>query len=195
MEIPDGFAQANFIYGGTDQPSGAEWTMGFDVSGFSGSPTDLAEICVIAYNSNNLDQFHTSQTILQLVKVKFGPTATGPSGEFGTTSPGTAAGSACPPQVAALIRKLTAFGGRAGRGRIYFPGVPEGQVSSGGILSDAWINNLPVEMATTMTQIELAPVNAVLLHGAGSPISTPTPITGFSVPARCVTQRRRNRPS
>lgn len=194
MIIPTGYAQANFQYTGADIPSGAEWTMGFDISGYSGGPADLADDCVIAYNADDLSQFHTAGVSLTSVLVKFGPNNTGPSGEAPATSAGTAAGNTCPPQVTALVRKLTAAGGRAGRGRLYFPGVPEGQVSGAGILSNAWITNLPAAMAATMALLDAGGAVPVLLHAAGSPIATPTPITGFTVAAQCATQRRRNRP-
>lgn len=194
MEIPVGFAQANFQYTGADVPSGAEWTMGFDVTNFAGDAQDLADLCVIAYNSNDLDQLHTADVSLTNVHVKFGPTTTGPSADSATASPGSASGNTCPPQVTALLRKITALGGRAGRGRLYFPGVPEAQVSGSGLLSDAWVNGLAAEMDATMAQIAIGLAIPVLLHAAGSPISTPTPITGFSTAGRCATQRRRNRP-
>ena len=193
MIIPEGYAQVNMRYAGNAAPSGAEWTMGFDVSGFDGSAADLAQAAVEAYNASDLNQFHSSESTLVEAYAKFGPSTTGDSGIYGTVTPGTGAAAAVPPAVCQIVRKETASGGRSGRGRLYFPCIPEGQVNSAGLLSDAWKDGLPAEIATWAETLALSGASAVVLHSSGAPISTPTPITAFTSPIRVGTQRRRNR--
>jgi hypothetical protein len=193
MIIPVGYAQVNMRYTGVACPSGAEWTMGFDIGGFAGTAADLAEAAVEAYNAGDLAQFHTTECTFSEAYVKFGPSATGDSGLFGSITPGTASAPTTPPAVTQIVRKETAAGGRSGRGRLYFPGLPEAQISGGGLLSDAWKNNLPVAIADWVATLALAGADPVVLHSSGAPITTPTPITAFTSPARVGTQRRRNR--
>jgi hypothetical protein len=168
--------------------------MGYDIGTYVGTATDLAEDAVAAYNGSDLNQFQTADLTFVGASAKFGPNQTGPSGEASSTTPGTAAGSAVTPQVCALVRKITGSGGRAGRGRLYFPGIPEAQVSPGGLLGNTTFDGLHVAWADVAATMSLAGAASVVLHGAGSPISTPTPITGFLTAIRCATQRRRNRP-
>jgi hypothetical protein len=191
--IPLGYAQSNFRYTGVAAPSGAEWTMGWDVRTYGGDAQDLADLLRDSYNALDFDQFHTTEMTLSEVYVKYGPVSTGASAVAGTVSPGTAAAPTTPPQVTQIVRKHTDAGGRAGKGRLYFPGLPEAQISGGGLLSDTWKDNLPVVFQDLVDLVGLGNVFPVVLHSAGAPITAPSPITGFSSPARVGTQRRRNR--
>lgn len=194
MIIPVGYAQVNFMFDGAALPSGAEMTLGYDIGSGSSTPLELAEAVRDAWNSSDIDQYYVPAVTMRTVLAKFGPTETGPSAEAEANAVGTADGEGEAPQVAALVRKHTALGGRAGRGRMYFPGMPQAQVAQNGGMSDLWITGIATQLNAIVAQVALGGDVPVLLHGAGSPISLPTPITTFSVAARCATQRRRNRP-
>lgn len=108
------------------------------------------------------------------------------------TGLGTA--SALPNNTAVLVRKVTAAGGRRGRGRMYIPGIVEGDVDAAG-----GINNTP--RAAWQTAIDAMFTNLVglpsidalaLLHDT-APFG-PNDITSLEVQLKVATQRRRMRP-
>lgn len=192
MIIPTGYAQANWQLGGAALPLGAEITLGLDVSGFSFGASSAASECVSAWN-DNIDPVMPSQITLNSVLVKYGPTATGPSAVAASGNIGSGSGSPTSPQVAFLVRKLTAQGGRAGRGRFFLPGVTEGVVDEAGIVSGAALTALGAALDGFYADLVASNLEPVLLHSAGSPVSTPTPITSFELDNRVATQRRRLR--
>lgn len=106
----------------------------------------------------------------------------------------TASGNALPNNTAFLIRKVTATGGRRGRGRMFIPGPREATVDPTGIINTTDRNNLQTAMNNLRTNmIALASVDAVvLLHQ--TPPQTPDVITALTVQTRVATQRRRMRP-
>lgn len=193
MIIPDGYAQVNLKFGGAAAPTGAEMTFGVDVTGFTGDPLDAATAVANAWNVEDMPEQQVDGIELQGVLVKFGPNATGPSAELGVSIPGTVSQDGSPPMVSALISKTTAFGGRAGRGRMFMPGVPEQSVNEAGALGDTYVGNLQGAATAFAANMVLADLPPVLLHAEGSPISTPTPVTNFVVQTQSATQRRRNR--
>lgn len=76
---------------------------------------------------------------------------------------------------------------------MYLPGVSENAVTEQGAVSQQYIDALNSQWATFLTDASNAGMDPVLLHGVGSPISIPTPITSFSVSAIAATQRLRQR--
>lgn len=193
MEIPVGYAQANFIFTGAACPTGAEITLGLDVSGFSGTPSDAGDALEVAWNSGQVPNSYTDDVTLASILVKFGPTATGPSAVWPVGAAGGQATQSAPPQVAYLIQKQTALGGRAGRGRLYLPGVPDNAVDDGGNLTGGIDTDTTTRFNDFAIAAALADLSPVLLHGDNSPISLPTPITSFACDSMVATQRRRLR--
>jgi len=192
MTIPIGYAQINWICSGANLPTGAQFTLGVDISGYAGSPADLGAIAIIEYDD------HIAPSVvdgcgISGVLVKFGPDATGPSALVSGNVNGEAAGTPSPPQVSYLALKHTALGGRAGRGRMYIPGVPEAQVGGSGVLEGTWRANLETGLNTVLAELALAGAEPVVLHQPGSPLLVPTPITSMTVSTRVATQRQRLR--
>ena len=192
MPIPDGYGQVNFHFEGAGLFYPAECTIGIDVTGTSDTPEEIADFMAATWETE-INPSLTNVVTLTNVHVKFGPDATGPSGDWNGANAGNISTSGASPQVSFLLKKGTAFGGRAGRGRMYIPGVPEAQVGSDGDLDDTFVAN----MTSAWEDFAVAAVGNltpfVLLHGSSSPISSPTPITSFQVDGRVATQRRRNR--
>lgn len=112
---------------------------------------------------------------------------------------GNSAGTV-PQNTAYLIRKRTDLAGRRGRGRMYWPGVPEANVDHLGNISPlsltAWETILDDwhEELTMGQGFRLYP--PVVLHrseGIGTE-PPPTPVQRFVMDPRAATQRRRMRP-
>jgi hypothetical protein len=193
MEIPVGFSQINILWAGPAVPTGAETTFAVDNTANDLTPLEVATQVVEAYNSTDLNQFQTSNITGATVLAKNGPTSTGPSAEFGLFSAGTGSSASVPPNVSVLIQKQTAFGGRAGRGRMYWPGWPEANIDFAGVLAQPTGQNFEDELNVWFNLFTLGDLPAVLLHGAGSPLSTPSPIDTLQVALSGATQRRRLR--
>lgn len=108
--------------------------------------------------------------------------------------PGTNSGNSCPNNTAFLVRKVTAQGGRRGRGRMYWPGVPEGDVGPTGVLTSGALNDLGTACNLLKSNLEaLLSVDGLVLFHETAPF-TPTPITDLLHMPRVATQRRRMRP-
>lgn len=193
MEIPSGYAQANFVYTGFAVPNGAQWTLGLDVSSYAGDPTDAANDLWTDYDTAGMEAIHAANVVLVRIDVKFGPANTGPSGSKSGSLAGTAGGLADSPNVALLVQKNTAFGGRAGRGRSYIPGVPTGHINEDGSLTSTYRDAMQLVIDDFYAKVAVQPMTPVLLHGLGSPLTVPTEITSVTVDSRVATQRRRLR--
>lgn len=193
MEIPSGYAQANLAFTGTGFPTGAEITLGLDVSVYAGTPNDAALDVAQSWNTVGIDALVPPSCHLTSVEVKYGPSATGPTGLWTGDIAGTASGEQMQPGTAILVRKITALGGKAGRGRFYHPGVIEEQVTAAGDLTSTPLSNWQSALDDWLSTLQAADLSPVVLHAAGSPLSTPTPITALQVDGRVATQRRRLR--
>lgn len=111
-----------------------------------------------------------------------------------TPEQGDQAGAPLPNNCAVLIKKLTASGGRRNRGRMFVPGIPEGDVDSVGTISgtplSAW-QSIADDLWSTFVA-HSAVDNVVLFHDSAP--HTPTVVTDLQVATRIATQRRRMRP-
>jgi hypothetical protein len=190
--IPSGYAQANFKFGGTGAPNGAEVTLGLELAGVLQTPSGVAADLI----ANWVATVHTvlpGSITLDSVLVKFGPVATGPSADVAAGDTGTGGGTGTSPNVAILVHKVTPLGGRAGRGRMYIPGVQESEVDTSGNLTTPFVTGINAELATFWSTLNSDDTPPVILHNVGSPLTTPTPITDFNCDPRVATQRRRLR--
>jgi len=190
--IPAGFAQCNYRFSGAGLPTGAEITLGLDVSSYLGTPNDSADDMHSDFVTALLPQLNSNHTLVE-TRVKWGPTATGPTGISTTTNVGGHSDDPSPSAVSFLVQKVTAAGGRSGRGRLYFPSVGDGAVTTGGVIISANLTSVQNAFDAFWTAITADDLNPVVLHGAGAPITTPTPITSFAVEGTVATQRRRQR--
>lgn len=110
------------------------------------------------------------------------------------SSPGEGVTTAQPSNCAYLFHKSTNLGGRAGRGRMYVPGVAGGGVSGNGVITEGVllsVQNAIDEFYTLVLLIEDIE-NAVLFHSGETP--DPSPITSLACDPVIATQRRRMRP-
>ena len=193
MPIPALFGQVNAIHTGTGVPHGAQWTLGLGTAAYGSDVVTAAKDFEVALLNSGIYDSVPSNVAVTTVGMKFGPDETGPSTLEPANEPGTGTQTDTP-QICVLVRKNTALGGRAGRGRLYLPGPSAQAIDPGGVLVGSFITNLQAAFDTFFDELEATNLPPYLLHGAGSPISTPTPITGFSVQSVIATQRRRVRP-
>jgi hypothetical protein len=192
MEIGAGFAQVNWKFTGSAAPRGAEVTMGWDLSAYPNTPEELAADAAATWVDTFLT-FQSSAIELSSVLAKYGPNNIGPSAEISVGEVGGQSNATFPPQVSVLVRKLTSAGGRAGRGRFFIPGVGETTANESGIIPSDILGNWQGQaddFIDAMVGFGLVPV---VLHGADSPITVPSPITSLQVSNTVGTQRRRLR--
>jgi len=192
MDIPVGFAQVNFVFGGTACPTGAQCAFGIKHTEWPNPKSDIpAKIELIWDQANGLRSFTNSRVVLQKIRVKLGPNLTGAFYEVAVNEAGDQDRLHSVPNVSHLISKLSDLGGKNGRGRTFWPGVAENDVLENGDLTA----NRIAEMQTAFDnfrgtmQIELLPLQ--ILHEL--PVPFPTPITNMVCQTRTATQRRRLR--
>lgn len=192
MTIPTGYAQATWFFGGGGMPLGGAITAGLDIGGAVGTPLELATGLFGAFGGTVMNQV-SSEITLTGCRVKFGPDETGPSAEFNGAVAGANTGECSPPNVTFLVRKLTALGGRSGRGRWYIPGVRETSVGEDGVLQEGSVTFMQAELDDFLVAVGALNTNLVVLHQPGAPLTTPTPLTALQCDSRVATQRRRLR--
>lgn len=192
MIIPLNHAQVNYIFDGDALPTGAQVTFGLNLESFTGTISDLAALCSAAWMGSAWSDSLGAGCDLAQILVKVGPNATGPSLLIGAVDGGSLAGDATP-NVAYLIHKGTAMGGRAGRGRFFLPGVVENAVGPSGLVTSTQLDALQLAANTYIGWMEDGDAPLYLLHGEGSPITEPTRINSLAVDTTVATQRRRLR--
>lgn len=172
--IPVGYAQITYEFGGTALPSGAAMTMGCAIDGSFSGPTAAAAARTALMA--NLGAYISSNVTLLSTTIKVGPTETGPFFTDSTSVAGTGSATTVPPNVAVLVNKVTASGGRKGRGRMFVPGIPEQDVNPNGTyatgVAAAWNTKLE-DYRDDLIFAELIPV---VLHNDATP---PTAITAL----------------
>lgn len=193
MIIPSGFAQVNLVFEGLALPEGAECTYGIELPSVPLTPNQIAQVIGNIWNVENMDTLQTSFVTLGRIDVKFGPNSTGPSGFSAPALVGTDPDQSVPPNVSLLVAKHTDFGGRAGRGRFYLPGISEEQVANNGGVNGGFLAGAQTLFDAFLAAHIADDVPMVLLHGPGSPLVLPSPITGLVVQTRVATQRQRLR--
>lgn len=190
MLIPPGYANLQFVF---DLPNSRQALVGigFGIAAFENTDMEAIEGAVLAAQFlGNVDDSVTI-SLLRLVVGTSDPSAPIVY-ERGVDIEGTNAGTSLPPGSAFLIKKSTLRGGRKGRGRAYWPGVPADYVDEGGVIQQnvGTIGDQFTAMIGDITEATVSLDPAVLLH-TGS--ETPDEITGWSVDPMIATQRRRLR--
>ena len=198
--IPTGYAQVTFNWQHTLSSRG--WSTVLGVSHDSAGAADIAETAIDAW-TGNLAIVQDSSITFESVTVRMGPnsgatpgiTLEVPVNEFGSTNlVGIAANCTL------LVRKLTNFGGRANRGRNYWPGfLAESMVGEIGDVDPTIVSNFQTifvdffgDMASGNGATTALTPN-VILHDEASPATTPSTVTAVQVDSIIGSQRRRIR--
>lgn len=188
MTIPSGYGEATFEYSGAGLNYPAANTLGFQNVAVD-TATDIAVSLGALWATNVMPELSNTIT-LDTVTVKLGPDDVGPTGISTPNQAGGSSGTQAPSNVTYLIKKVTAVGGRQGRGRLYLPGVTEASVGGDGVIDSNKVDDLQDAFDDVLSGMAGADLPAVLLH---SDNTVPYQLTGFQVQPLAATQRRRMR--
>lgn len=201
--IPVGFAHAVYELSLDADTEGMVVTCGHDVSavvgGDYGEIADRLHIGFGAEMMGIMSNLYTLTGVSLYVGQDGGPPAVFESGEEPVG--GDVASAALPQNCAYLMRKRTSAAGRRGRGRMYLPGVPEGNVSAQGAIDGTWLDAIQTNAVAWYELLTGVPAGSVayppvILHrseGIGTE-PPPTPVTTFVFESVIATQRQRLRP-
>lgn len=191
--IPPGFSQALLKFSLAGDPEEMVMTFGVDNEApYTGDLSGAAAIrdkFLAAFPASVISTSYTFRGCKLLVGQDGGPPAIYDSIVAIT---GTAALANLPQNCAVLVKKVTALGGRRGRGRMFMPPMVlnEGAVDANGMIDESNRDGVNDRWDTFLTGLGM-----VLLHdslGAGIE-PAPTPVTNLIVDGRIATQRRRLR--
>lgn len=189
VTIPTGYGQLTLAMSGANIEGEAVITQGFQNVGADDAGT-IADLFKSTFTASEFWERFSTTLAFDEARVKLGPSSTGEAAVVDIGLTGAVGGQPVSPQVALLLRKTTALGGRQGRGRTFLPGLPQAALDD----SATWDTVEPSECATNWQGIWAAMLLGgqppVLLHSGAL---TPTPVTAFVGASRVATQRRRNR--
>lgn len=188
MIIPVGFAQVTHVFGGPVLPYGAVTTYGINQPSIV-SPTDFVDDIHGFFVANVMPNVNEFIDVIE-TRIKLGPNDIGPAYAGGLPAQGAVTGTGSPPNVAFLVEKNTAAGGRANRGRMFLPGVTESYVTDSGALIPAAVADWQVALDAWLEDLDTNGSPMVLLHSASS---DPTTVASLTIDGRVATQRRRLR--
>jgi hypothetical protein len=191
MHIPTGYSQVNLRFTGISIPTGAECVFGVQPGNPPTNPIDIANAVNTALINSVFSGMYTSDATISSILVKNGPVDTGPFAVLTTTRTGTNGADSNVPQVATLVRKGTAFGGRSGRGRMFIPSPVASGFDDAGVIDPSFLAGANIIVDDFLTELDTAGVPMVLLHT--NPVLTPYTVTSLTVDTRAATQRRRLR--
>ncbi len=104
---------------------------------------------------------------------------------------GLSSGTPAPANVALLVQKRTALGGRRERGRNYFPGLTASAIDNASHVVSATLTGLQTNWDSMVTDMAALTYTPVLFHQTAP--FTPTPVVSFEVQPLLATQRTRMR--
>lgn len=200
--IPNGFAEITLNWSHLAAPRQWATVFGVDVSEAL-SPADALATVQNAVQAEMFSRMDISITWVSLVG-RFGPnsgSAPGPTIEIPIGTGGALSFEGPPPNTSVLLQKVTALGGRANRGRAFWPGlVSRTDLSESGVISGGPLAAIQADVDSFLAHLATgnggatAETPMVILHDETSPTTTPTPVIDLVVDSLVATQRRRLRP-
>lgn len=193
--IPPGFAECSIEHWLAGYLRPAVTTMGVSITGTETSGQNVADHFHEAFRAAFQDRIDANVTI-RSAKAVIGQDGADPVVQESTrTNSGTSTRDSTAPALALMLSKRTALGGRAHRGRMYFPwAVSDTGVAENGAVQESTLSNWQTSCDNFLDDLNStvsSPLidGAVVLHSAVS--IPPTPITGMSPNPAIRTQRRR----
>lgn len=184
--IPVGYGQASFIHTSNEGTAPFVCTLGLNLGDAGGDFVNAANQAAAIWNLNIMPLMDSNITF-ERVSLLIG--ADGPSGSVDSTAPGGPGGRSIeglPWSLSAIARKQTTDLGRAGRGRMFIPGVvAPSEVNQAGGISNTRRTAIQTGLTSFYDDLvagdEIGPsLPPVLFHNAGV-MPSPTAITGFSL--------------
>lgn len=202
INLPAGYYMATLRFSGTPVPRGAAITWGGKLENVADTPATVgAKISTLMRATGR--PFSTGSAtvatlIFQDILVKFGPLATGPAAIVGVgLAAGAGGGEAYSPNVTLLGTKTTLLGGRHGRGRMFIPGLSEGDVAVGGLLATGVQANRQANWTSAAVEMVAQQIPMYLLHrydpALGQTPLAPTFVESVLISGQVATLRRRLR--
>lgn len=191
MIIPESLAQVNLRWSWPVSGQTAECAFGVDNEASLFDADVIADKVETAYNAGDLRTVQVTTIRLVSILVKLGPNETGASFEKLTSQPGTLSGEGVQPNTSLLITKQTSFGGRRGKGRLYWPGIQDGVIDPYGSLTSGTASTFQTKFTAFLTGLSTADIPMSLLHA--DPGHSPYLVTSLVVQNLVATQRRRLR--
>lgn len=199
--IPDGYAQVTLNW--TNVFTSRVYSTVLGVKQDDATADEIGETVSTAWSTSLKDPLDASISLSTLT-IRVGP-STGPDPglaiDYPVNLPGNEAMSGVPCNSALLVKKLTAFGGRANRGRNYWPGLlAEGNVDEVGNVESSHVSYLQgifldfFGKLGSGNDVTTSPCPLVILHDETSPTTTPRLVVAVQVQPLIATQRRRVRP-
>lgn len=194
LRIPSGYVEAwmSFTVTGDNEPMYV--SLGADVDGLV-FPNQTDTDALLTVLRDRLKPLCTTEYSVGPGHVLWGG---GPNPDVridGTNAPvlGTRTPPANPNNCATLVQKRTEAGGRRGRGRMFVPGVAEGDTDAAGNLASVARTAWQTQMTGLVTDVAALTnfTGLVLLHDT-APFD-PNPITALTVAPKIATQRKRMR--
>lgn len=202
LNLPSGFYQATLRFVGSAIPRGAAVVFG-GTAPVGASPSDIGTMIKTATTSGSSAPWSAGNGFSPLISiadvlVKLGPLDIGPAAVYPINAgAGSAAGDAVPPNISLLVSKFTALGGHKGRGRMFIPGLVEGQVQTGGIIVAGSLTSLQNSFNWMLNQMDTNGIDMHLLHrydpAKGESPRAPSQVTSLVVSSTVATQRHRLR--
>lgn len=164
------------------------------------NPEFIANRVAGSFTDSTLQARMDASITLTTIEVVVGPTPNPVIFEKAFNLQGGTAFDTPPLNTALLVKKNSALGGRANRGRFYWPGfLSESDISEVGVIQAASVTAIQADMTAFFDGLgdldagdELG-VEMVILHDSSSPASSPTLVTSLTVDTTAATQRRRMR--
>lgn len=193
MPTPPGFADCSIELTHALSTRPAYITFGVDPS-LTDPTLVAADVLNAARATGSLTKHLDSQVVLTAVRVSMGTDGGGDLvyvGQYTEACSGVA--SAAPLPTAILVHKVTARGGRRGRGRMYIPWFTNGSnISETGVVTGSEVTACNVVLETFRAALAAGGNPMVLLHGEGrTPLGAPDVVTKLVADSLVGTQRRR----
>lgn len=197
--IPTGFAQVLLPITHALSSRSALVTWGIDISSAGGDYVQVADDMVGVFETawgTEMD----SQATYGPATLRVGQDGGDPlSIEGSQTETGAETAAMQPPNVALLVKKSSATGGRKGRGRMYIPWVlQDAAVDDVGIIGGASLTTYQGDATAFLSDLELGTSGTydtpmVILHDTSGAGAEPAPsvVTGLLVDSMVANQRRR----
>lgn len=190
MIIPAGFAQVSIPFRKPGLQREQFVVFGVDPDPGLSTPVAIADAVLDAWAMTMQEDQDNS--------VEIGPvlctlgTVGGPlTGEGLDTGGGGSAFNVAPPNIACLVKKITATPGRKGRGRMYVPWfLPDEAIDETGVIDSTSLAVRQADVAALLLDLESRGVPMVLLHNDST---APSPVLALQVDSLIATQRRRLR--
>jgi hypothetical protein len=201
VRVPAGHAEAVFHLRLSGDAEDMLTTIGVRMDAGQAVTLGLATAMADLYGASLLGVSGAGYSLVE-VELKEGPDGNGPQGTWAGLKTSANASQPVPSNTAVLLSKITGFGGRRNRGRMYIPGPAEILSDGRGQLSDADVTAMQSEATGFYNGlVAMGGVDVpVIFHstpdklGVPQPAIAPTPITAIAVEKLLATQRRRMRP-